>query len=263
MEFLNPYAFILLFGCLIVFIKNKNLPFKKEILEKITQKVSFSRKKRFFIYLLAYVFLVLALARPIIKHGYTTVKLPKSTIAVIIDASAPMKCKDIYPTRYDAAIEKLKVLFSKLNLQNVSVIISDNNSYLLNPPSNDYNSIIYLLKHINKNYLFTSPVSNINKAIDSAQKTLKNPLIFLTLSYTKPKKGIFYNFAKKTCKGYSVENSGIKFSYSNEDIDKIVSILKNKEKSKTIKILDKTEIFYYFLIIALILIFIATFWRKK
>jgi len=263
MEFLNPYAFILLLGCLVVFIKNNNLPFKKKILEKITKKVSFTKKKRFFIYLLAYVFLVFALARPIIKHGYTTVKLPKSTIVIILDASAPMKCKDIYPTRYDAAIEKLKVLFSKLNLQNVSVIISDNNPYLLNPPSNDYNSIIYLLKHVNKNQLFTSPISHINKAINAAKKSLKKPLIFLTISYTKPKTGLFYNFAKKPCKGYGVEDSGIKFSYSNEDIEKIVSILKNKEKSKTIKILDKTELFYYFLIIALILIFIATFWRKK
>ena len=263
MEFLNPYALFLLLGCLIVFIKNKNLPFKKEILEKITQKVPFAKKKRFFIYLLAYILLVLALARPIIKHGYTTVKLPKSTIAIILDASAPMKCKDIYPTRYDAAVEKLKVLFSKLNLQNVSIIISDNKPYLLNPPSNDYDSIIYLLKHINKNFLFTSPVSNINKAIESAQKTLKKPLIFLTISYTKPKKGIFYNFAKKPCMGYSVENGGIKFSYSNGDIKKIADILKNKEKSRTIKILDKTELFYYFLITSLILIFIATFGRKK
>ena len=263
MEFLNPYALFLLLGCLIVFIKNKNLPFKKEILERITQKVSFTKKKRFFIYLLAYIFLVLALARPIIKHGYTTVQLPKSTIAVILDASAPMKCKDIYPTRFDAAVEKLKVLFSKLKLQNVSVIISDNNPYLLNPPSNDYDSIIYLLKHINKNYLFTSHISNINKAINSAQKNLKKPLIFLTLSYTKPKKGIFYNIAKKPCMGYSVENEGIKFSYSNNDIKKIAEIIKSKEKSKSIKILDKTELFYYFLIIALLLIFTATFWRKK
>ena len=263
MEFLNPSALFLLLGCLVIFIKNKNLPFKKEILEKITKQVSFTKKKRFFIYLLAYVFLVLALARPVITHGYTTVKLPKSTVAVILDASAPMKCKDIYPTRYEGAVEKLKVIFSKLNLQNVSVIISDNNPYLLNPPSNDYASIIYLLKHINKNYLFTSPVSNINKAIDTAKKTLKKPLIFLTLSYTKPKTGIFYNLAKKPCMGYGVENSGIKFSYSNEDINKIVSILKEKAKSKTIKILDKTELFYYFLILALILIFIATFWRKK
>jgi len=258
MEFLNPFAFILLLGILVVFIKNKNLPFKKEILNKITTKVKFSKKKRFFLYLLAYIFLVIALARPVIKHGYTTVTLPKNNIVIILDASAPMKCKDIYPNRFDASINKINKLFKNLNMQNVSIVLVDNRAYLLNPPSNDYDSIIYLLKHINKNMLFTSPFSNINKAIDEIN--IKNPL-FLTISYKKPKKGIFYNVALKPCLGYKPNSEGIKFSYSDKDIKKIASILNKNEKQKTIKILNKTELFYYFLIIALILIFIASFRR--
>jgi len=262
MEFLNPLAFILLFGVLIVFIKNKNLPFKKGVLGKITTKVKFSKKHRFFLYLFAYIFLVIALARPIIKHGYTTITLPKNNIVIIIDASAPMKCKDIYPNRFAASINKLNKLFKKLHMQNVSVIITDNNPYLLNPPSNDYDSIIYLLKHINKNYLFSSPFSNINKAIKIAKKNIKNP-IFITISYKSPENGIFYNVALKPCLGFTPSKNGIKFSYSNEDIKKILSILNKTQKEKTIKILDKTELFYYFLISAFVLIFIASFGRLR
>ena len=262
MEFLNPFAFILLFGVLIIFIKNKKVPFKKEILEKIATKVKFSKKKRFFIYLIAYIFLVFALARPIINHGYTYVNLPKSNIVIILDASAPMKCKDIYPDRFDAAINKLHSLFQKLHMQNVSVIITDNKPYLLNPPTNDYNSIIYLLKHINKNFLFTSPISNINEAINAAKKIIKNP-IFVTVSYEKPKEGIFYNIAKKECLNAPVSNEGIKFTYSDKDINTLAKILNKKEENKKVKILDKTELFYYFLLIAVILIFIASFGRKK
>ena len=261
MEFLNPFAFIFLFGVLIIFIKNKSLPFKKDILEKITTKVKFSKKKRFFLYLLAYIFLIIALARPIINHGFTYVNLPKNNIVIILDASSPMKCKDIYPNRFDASVNKLSKLFKKLNMQNVSIIIVDNSPYLLNPPSNDYNSIMYLLKHINKTYLFTSPISNINDAIDEAKKNIKNPL-FLTISYKKPKEGIFYNMAKKECLA-PITDEGIKFSYSDEDIEKIASILNKKESKKRVKILNKTELFYYPLLIALILIFIATFWRSK
>ncbi len=260
MEFLNPYAFILLLGVLIIFIKNKNLPFKKEILQKITTKAPFSKKKRFFLYLLAYIFIVIALSRPIIKNGYTIVKLPKNNIVIILDASKPMKCNDIYPTRFDAAINKLNKLFKKLNMQNVSVVIVDNNPYLLNPPSNDYNSIIYLLKHLNKNYLFTSPFSNINKAFKEIP--IKNPL-FLTISYSKPKKGIFYNVGVKSCLGEPISNGGIKFTYSNEDIDTLSKILNKKEELKKVKILNKTELFYYFLIFSLILIFIASFSPPK
>ena len=262
MEFLNPWAFILLLGVLIIFLNNKKLPFKKEILEKITTKVKFSKKKRFVLYMAAYVFIVIALARPVIKHGFTTVNLPKNNIVIILDASAPMKCKDIYPTRFDAAVNKLNKLFKRLNMQNVSVIITDNSPYLLNPPSSDYDAIMYLLKHINKTYLFTSPFSNINDAIDEAEKNIKNPL-FLTISYQKPKKGIFYNVGIKNCLNAPVNDEGIKFTYSDEDINKISDIINSKEKNRKIKILDKTELFYYFVIIAVILIFTASFGRKK
>jgi len=262
MEFLNPWALILLLGVFVLFLKNQKLPFKREILEKITTKVKFSKKKRFFLYLTAYIFIVFALARPVINHGYTTIRLPKSNIVVILDASAPMKCKDIYPTRFDAAINKLNKLFKRLNMQNVSVVIVDNEPYLLNPPSSDYDSIIYLLKHINKTYLFTSPFSNINEAINKAEKNIKNP-VFLTISYQKPKKGIFYNVGMKECLNATISDEGIKFTYSDKDIQQISQILNKKEKTKKIKILDKTELFYYFLIIALILIFFASFGRKK
>ena len=261
MEFLNPLAFLLLFGVLIIFIKNKNLPFRKEILKKITTKVKFSKKDRLILYTIAYIFLVIALARPIINNGYTYVNLPKSNIVIILDASKPMKCKDIYPNRFDASINKISKLFKKFNMQNVSIVIVDNNPYLLNPPSNDYNSITYLLKHINKTYLFTSPTSNIDLAINEAKKNIKNP-IFLTISYQDPSEGLFYNVSKKQCLA-PISDEGIKFTYSDDDINKIASIINKKEEQKKVKILDKKELFYYPLIIAFILIFIATYWRSK
>ncbi len=267
MEFLNTPAFLLLLGLFIVFLKNKNLPFKEEIIQKIVKKVKFTKKKRFFIYLAAYILLVFGLARPVIDNGYTTVKLPKSTVVIILDASKAMKCKDIYPNRFEAAKEKLSKLFTHLKLQNVSVIISDNISYLLNPPSNDYNSIIYLLDHVDSSMLFKSDSSNINKAIKTAEKTIKKPLIILTVSYKAPEKGIFYNLGIKPCvilgNYYNINNKGIKFSYSNEDITKIANLINEKNKSKTIKIKNYKELFYYFLIAAIILIFIASFVRSK
>lgn len=266
MEFLNPWAFLFLLGLLVIFAKNTKLPFKEEIIKKITKNVKFGKKKRFFIYLLAYICFVIALARPVINNGYTTVKLPKNNIVVILDASKAMKCNDIYPNRFEAAKEKLKKFFSRLYLQNVSVIIADKIPYLLNPPSNDYNSIIYLLNHVDERNLFQSDVSTINEAIDSAKKNIKNPLI-VVFSYKKPKEGIFYNIAQKSCKidgnYYPLVNAGIKFTYSDEDIKKLVSVINEKNRSKIVKIKNYKELFYYFLIIGIILIFIATFGRKK
>ena len=257
MEFLNPLAFLLLLFIPIFFIlKNRSLPFKKEILEKITIKTSFSKKKRFFLYLLAYIFFIIALSRPIIDKGYEKIPLPKKDVVILLDVSSPMKCKDIYPNRFEAAKEKIKKLLHKLNLENVSIIIVDKIPYLLNPPSNDYNSIIYLLDHINTHQLFKSFSSNLNKV------DIKGDKIIIAVSYLPYKKGIFYNVSLKPCDGF-YSNKGIKFSYSDEDIEKIASIIKKENSKKEIKIRNKTELFYYFLLIGLILVFIATFWRGK
>jgi len=261
MEFLNPLAFILLLGVLVVFIKNKNLPFKKDVIEKITKKVNFGKKPRFFLYLLAYILFVIALSEPIITNGYTTIKLPKKTIAIILDTSKAMKCSDIYPNRFTAAKEKLKKLLQKLKLQNVSVIIANKRPLLLNPPSNDYSSIIYLLEHINTHNLFISDVSTVNAAINSAKKNFKNPII-ISFTYQKPKTGIFYNISLKPCvidgNYYSYDKNGIHFSYSDKDINEILKIINQKNKTKTVKIKNNTELFYYFLIAGILLVFIAT-----
>lgn len=266
MEFLNPWAFLFLLGILVVFVKNDSLPFKNEIIEKLVKKVRFGKKKRFFIYLIAYIFLVIALARPVINKGYTLIKLPKNNIVIILDASRAMKCNDIYPNRFEAAKEKLKKLFSHLNLENVSIVITDQKPYLLNPPSNDYSSILYLLNHVDTSNLFQSAYSTINTAINEVKKTFHNPLI-IVFSYKPPKEGIFYNISQKACSidgfYYPYSMNGIHFSYSNEDIKKIVSLIDKKNKSKEIKIKNKKELFYYFLIIAIILIFIASIGRRK
>jgi len=257
MEFLNIYAFLLLLLIPLFFIiKSYSLPFKKEIIEKITLKTSFSKKKRFFLYLIAYLFFVIALARPVIDKGFETINLPKKDIVILLDASKPMKCNDIYPNRFEAAKEKIAKLFKKLKFENVSIIIVDKNPYLLNPPSNDYNSIIYLLNHVDTSTLFQSFSSNLNKV------NIKSNKIVIAFSYVPYKKGIFYNISLKPCLGF-FSNKGIKFTYSDDDINQIASIIKKENSNKTIKIKQKTELFYYFLIIGLILVFFATFWRGR
>jgi len=263
MEFLNPLAFLLLFGILITFLKNKKFNFN----EKLIKKVKFGRKKRFFIYLTAFIMFVIALARPVINNKEEKIPIPKKDLVIILDASKEMKCKDIYPNRFKAGIEKLNNLFQNLKLQNVSIIISDKLPYLLNPPSNDYDSIIYLLKHINTHNLFQSTISNIDNAIQTAKKDFPNSII-IVFSATNPKeKVIFYNLSLKPCvldgNFYPKSSEGINFTYSHEDIKELIKIINSKNQEKFITIKRKKELFYYFLIIGLILVFIATIRIKK
>ena len=262
MEFLNSWAFFLLLIIPLLFlIKGKKFSFNK----KIIISSFFNKKKRFYLFLTAYLFLIIALARPVVLNSTQKVKISNLNIVVLLDISKGMKCKDIYPNRFEAAVNKLKKLFTMLKYQNVAVILVSNEPYLLSPLTNDYPSIIYLLTHLNKKELFISNLSDFKKAFDSAKSIAQEPKIYITISYKAPKhpNTINYIMALKNCmvdsQLYLKAQNGIEFTYSDEDIKQIAAMVNKLSKSKEIKIKNQKELFYYPLLLAIILIFIGTF----
>jgi Ca-activated chloride channel family protein len=252
MEFLNPFAFLLLIFVPILWkIKNKKLPFSKSVLNKIVINYGVSKKKRFVFYLLSYIFFITALARPVSGIVQKHITIKKNDIIILLDGSYLMKKNDIYPTRFDAAVEKLKVLFSKLKDQNVGLLIVKDYPYLISPLTTDYNSIIYLLKHINKKQLFDT-ASNFELAIQKAKKLSKHPVI-LSISYMPQKGDVVYVINSKKFKNV------VNFTYSNQDIKDILSLLSKKENSKTITLTQTNELFYYPLIAGIIFLFLGNF----
>jgi Ca-activated chloride channel family protein len=263
MEFLNPYAFLfLLIIPLLFLIKSKKLEFNK----KIIIFYPFNRKKRFYVYLASFIFAVIALSEPVInKKNTKELVIKNANLVILLDASYPMKCTDIYPDRFDAAIEKLQKLFSFFKTQNISVILVKNSPYLLSPPTNDYNSVIYLLKHVNKKQLFNTD-ADFDLAFKAAKKLVSNPVI-LTVSYKSFNNAISYIVAKSPCdingKIYPVSSKGIHFTYSNEDIKLLLKKINSLAKEERIKIHSFIYLFYYPLIIAIVLFFIASTSRRK
>ncbi|GAB6046174.1 hypothetical protein JCM11957_17730 [Caminibacter profundus] len=251
MEFLNIWAFFgFLFIPLFFIIKNKNLPFKKEVLEKIVFLERFNKKKRFFIYLTAYIFLIFALSRPIIKGQEEKIKVNSPNVIILLSGGKEMKHNDIYPNRFVAAIEKLKKLFKYFNNQHVSLILVLDQSYLVSPFTTDYDSIIYLLKHIDKKRLFKTK-ANFKLAFKNANALSKNKII-ITITDKFFNNGISYIFAKN-----KVVQKGIHFTYSDEDIKLIAKKVKMYNKSKEVTIKNNKELFYYPLFLAIILFFIG------
>jgi len=252
MEFLNPIAFVLLIFIPIIWkIKDKNLPFKKEIAKKILINKGTPKKKRLTIYLIAYVFFVIALSRPVNGVIYKKVKIQKNDIIILLDGSYSMKKKDIYPNRFEAAINKLKTLFEHFTNENVALVIVKDYPYLISPLTTDYHSIIYLLKHIDKHQLFNTS-ANFSLALKKVKKLSKNPII-LSISY-KPRMGdILYVINSK-----QFENA-INFTYSNEDIKQIINILKKYDNSNTITLIQTNELFYYPLLIGIAFLFLGNF----
>ena len=256
MEFLNPFAFILLIFILIIWkLKNKKLPFSKEVLNKIVITFGISKKKRLLYYLIAFFFFVLALSRPVSGVTHKKIKIEKNDIIILLDGSYLMKKNDIYPTRFDAAIEKLNTLFSNFKYQNVAVIIVKDYPYLISPLTNDYNSIIYLLKHLNKKQLFNTN-ANFELAVQKAKKIAKN-VIVLCLSYMPQNCDISYVINSKKF------DNAISFTYSNNDIKDVLKEIKKRENSKTITLTQANELFYYPLIIGFIFLFLGNFTLRR
>jgi Ca-activated chloride channel family protein len=266
MEFLNPWAFLgLIVIVFLPFFKNKKLPFKKTVLDKITFKSPFGKKKRFLLFLIAYVFLIIALANPVIKKSTQKIKIDTLNVMIILSGGVSMKCQDIYPNRFQAAIVKIKKLFRYLKYQNVGLIIAKNRPYLISPLTTDYQSVYYLLKHVNQNQLFDTR-ADYEKALKAAKKLTPSPNAFLIVGtkYVKGKNVISYIVARKKCVYDAIlPKKGIHFTYSDEDVKKIAKKLNALSKAKEITVKNQKELFYYPLLIALILIFIGSFSLRR
>jgi len=259
MEFLNFYAFLgVIFIGLFFYIKNKNLPFSKEVAEKIILKGKISKKTKFYLLLLAYIMMIIALARPVINRGYITVKAPVQNLVIALDISHQMDETDLYPNRIEFAKNKIKKLLKMLKTQNTALILFDANPYLISPPSNDYDSLIYLLEHTDIKDLKRSSKADIDKMLNSINTLVKNPkiVIFTSLNYIPKKRNIFiYHTSKTRLNGNNVFNA----DYSDESLKNLAKFLKS-DKNRETKIKDKTELFYYPLGIAIaILLFVIFF----
>lgn len=257
MEFLNAYA---LFGCFILilffYIKPKNLPFSKEVAQKITIKGKISKKTKFFLLLFSFLLFLIALARPIINNGYTTIKAPSQNIVIALDISTQMDKNDLYPNRFEFAKNKIKNLLKLLSSQNTAIILFDKHTYLISPPTNDYLSLIYLLDHTDIKNLKRSPYSDIENVITAAKDLVKNPKIII-FSYQKftPKKEYLYLCSKEKFQSKNVFNA----EYSNDNLKTLAKLL-NANKQKDIKIKDKKELFYYPLLLGILIMFFVIFY---
>ena len=259
MEFLNIYAFLLLLIVpIVMYIKSKAIPFSKEIADKLILKSRISKKTKFYLLIMAYVLFVTALSRPIINNGIITIKAPIENVVIGLDISHEMDKTDLYPNRFEFAKNKIKKLLNNLNAQNVALILFDKNSYLISPPTTDYKSLEYLLEHTDIKNIKRSSLPDIENFIASAKNLVKNPktVIFTGYIYTPKNKNIYVYL----CNQNKIDSKNVfNASYTNDNIKKLAELLKSN-KSKEIKIKNKTELFYYPLSLGiLVLLFVIFF----
>jgi len=179
-EFKYPEVLILLVVAIIMlfFLKNSKSSlekiFKKEILKKIRSKSSgFSKKLRNILLILAFVFSVLALARPQIDKGKIKVKNSYINVVVGFDISHSMFANDLYPNRFKFVKRKFYTLLKSLKNTKVAIIGFSSRSFLIAPLTEDYNSLKFLTKNLGLQYLNLRGTSVIN-ALESANSIFKD-----------------------------------------------------------------------------------------
>ncbi len=243
MEFLSPVYFLgLLVLPAVFFLRQKALPFSKQNAKKLIIKGKIPKKTKFLLLCVSYLLFITALVRPVVNNGVTTVKAPAQNIIIALDISKEMDKNDFYPDRFEFAKKKIKELLTYLNAQSTALILFDKNSYLVSPPSSDYESLVYLLNHTDIKELKRSATSDIPSVIKAAQKFSKDSkTVLFTYHIDTTGKNIYYYLCSKTKTHIPMVFNA---EYSNESVKALAKEL-NKTKQKDIKIKNRTELFYY------------------
>ena len=179
MEFANIEAFILLIFVpfmLYFWVKNKNLLesiFSKESLKAIRVGTAIGSKVRNLLLIIAFIFGVIALARPQIDKGSIKVKQSFSNIVVGFDISQSMFANDLYPNRFEFAKRKFYKFLDSLKRSKVALIGFSSRSFLIAPLTQDYNSLKFLTKNLGLKYLNLRGTS-IMSALKAANELFEN-----------------------------------------------------------------------------------------
>lgn len=176
-KFLNPEIFIVcFFTVLLVAVslffakKSKNTIFSQEVLQKLSfeNKSFFNTKKRVAVLFLALFFMALSLARPVIDRGEKEIVSKGMEIVIGLDISLSMDAKDIYPSRLQASLNKIKKLLDEIKNDKIAIVAFAENSYIISPMTNDKKIINYLIDSLDISR-FENRSSNVLAVIEAAK----------------------------------------------------------------------------------------------
>ena len=190
MSFLYPvFIYLMLPMTLILFYfimtgaKESFVMFDKRVLDKLRfQSKSLSRNAREALFLMAFIFMILALAQPVIKEGEVVVEAKSADILIGLDISDSMKAEDRFPNRLDFAKAKAIELIKKAPHNRIGVLAFAKHDYIVSPLSFDHSSVAFLLSKVKTNNI-TEKGTRLDSMLSSAIAMLehakqKNLLLF-------------------------------------------------------------------------------------
>ena len=191
MTFVNPQLFFLLIVPLLVFsiviFRHKSSMtsvFNEEVLKRLSVgDDALPLPIRNALMLLALLFLLIALARPVFDHGERVVQLEGISAVVALDISGSMRATDIYPNRLAFAKKKIATLFNEMPNDELALVAFSHSSFMLAPFSSDKETLKQIVEGITDKYInmsstdFTSLGDYVAKLL-----TKKKPKILILFS---------------------------------------------------------------------------------
>ncbi len=128
--------------------------FKKRVLKRISVEDSgVSSRVRNATTLASIFFMIIAIANPYVDRGERNLRVSSLEVAIVLDISGSMRCKDRYPNRLEFAKLKIEELLYKLSDDDIMLLAFSKNTYLASPMSDDKDTLKEVIHGISKEYL--------------------------------------------------------------------------------------------------------------
>jgi len=288
MIFLEPLHLLLLFFPILLFVLSlKNTPkapaqiFSESVLQRITL-YSNRRKKNhnYRLFLFSIMFFIIALAHPILNSKQNK----KSTIiplVIALDISNSMSTNDIYQNRLSFAKKKLFLLLHEKSHLRLSLMLFSRNAYLAYPMSEDLNSFKYVVSNLDLQFQAGSNLFAVLQGAHHILQNYKSKNILLlsdgtsSTDFNEEKKYLLKNNIKLNVLYLSTNNSQkeklkvlshatngafSEYSLGDNDMKFLLSHIKQDAQkrnltTKGLKTQKFTQLFYYPLFFALLILF--------
>jgi Ca-activated chloride channel family protein len=208
MSFVSPHFLwilgipIAIFAYFILTHKDKlEQVFDQEVLKRLSigdDALPLSRRN--FLLILSLIFMLLALARPVIDHGDRVVNLEGLSAVVALDISGSMRSKDFYPNRLEFAKKKIGELLDEMPNDEVSLVAFAYSSFMLAPFSSDKASLKLLVSGVNDQYInmtSTDFTALGNFTVELLEKRKQRILILFSDGGDKKDLRLFRNIIKE------------------------------------------------------------------
>lgn len=168
--YMLPPLFIL-FALLLTQKESQASFFSEEVMSKLRVGANtLTIKARNALFLLMGVFMIIALAEPVIKEGTVEIKAKSADIMIALDISDSMLAEDVYPNRLELAKQKALTLLDEAPNERIGIVAFAKNSYLVSPLSFDTAAVAFLLRQLDTTSI-TEKGTDIESVIDIVSKS--------------------------------------------------------------------------------------------